>query len=46
MADTAETKTKGAVKGGNGKFIFALMEMGKIEARSRPAPVIQRRWAR
>lgn len=32
MADTAETKTKGAVKGGNGKFIFPLMEMGKIEA--------------
>ena len=31
MAD-AETKTKGAIKGGNGKFIFQMMEMDKIEA--------------
>jgi quercetin dioxygenase-like cupin family protein len=32
MATTAETRTQGAVKGGNGKFIFPLTEMGKIEA--------------
>jgi quercetin dioxygenase-like cupin family protein len=32
MTASAETKTKGAVKGGNGKFIFPLAEMGKIEA--------------
>lgn len=31
MAD-AETKTKGAVKGGNGRFIFPLEEMAPIEA--------------
>ena len=31
MAD-AETKTKGAIKGGNGKFIFQMMEMDQIEA--------------
>ena len=27
-----QTKTKGAVKGGDGKFIFPLAQMGKIEA--------------
>lgn len=32
MAEAAETKTQGAVKGGNGKFIFPLSDMGKIEA--------------
>ena len=32
MTTAAETKTKGAVKGGNGQFIFPLAEMGKIEA--------------
>jgi K+-sensing histidine kinase KdpD len=31
MAD-AETKTKGAIKAGNGKFIFQMTEMDKIEA--------------
>ena len=32
MTDTAATRTQGAVKGGNGQFIFALMDMAKIEA--------------
>ena len=32
MTAAAETRTTGAVKGGNGKFIFPLTEMGKIEA--------------
>jgi quercetin dioxygenase-like cupin family protein len=32
MTVAAETRTAGAVKGGNGKFIFPLTEMGKIEA--------------
>lgn len=29
---TDNTKTKGAVKGGNGRYIFALSELDKIEA--------------
>ena len=32
MAGNTETKTKGAVKGGNGHFIFPLADMAKIEA--------------
>lgn len=29
---TQKTRTEGAVKGGNGKFIFPLWKMGKIDA--------------
>jgi quercetin dioxygenase-like cupin family protein len=32
MADDRQTRTEGAVKGGNGRFIFPLHDMAKIEA--------------